>query len=79
MTPWAQPIAPIHSVGLSALVATLPLVTVLGLLGIARKSGLVAAGRVVHSAACLSAARDRGHVNRRRSFPSPFTRSRHRE
>ena len=55
MTPWAQPIAPVHSVGLSALVATLPLVTVLGLLGIARKSGLVAAGSGLLVAAILAA------------------------
>ena len=55
MTPWAQPIAPVHSVGLSALVATLPLVTVLGLLGIARKSGLVAAGSGLLVAALLAA------------------------
>ena len=55
MTPWAQPIAPVHSVGLSAVVATLPLVTVLGLLGIARKSGLVAAGSGLLVAALLAA------------------------
>ena len=55
MTPWAQPIAPVHSVGLSALVATLPLLTVLGLLGIARKSGLVAAGSGLLVAMILSA------------------------
>jgi lactate permease len=55
VTPWAQPIAPVHSVGLSALVATLPLVTVLGLLGIARKSGLVAAGSGLLVAALLAA------------------------
>jgi lactate permease len=55
VTPWAQPVAPVHSVGLSALVATLPLVTVLGLLGIARKSGLVAAGSGLLVAALLAA------------------------
>jgi len=55
VTPWAQPIAPVHSVGLSALVATLPLLTVLGLLGIARKSGLVAAGSGLLVAMILSA------------------------
>ena len=55
MTPWAQPIAPVHSVGVSALVATLPLLTVLGLLGIARKSGLVAAGSGLLVAMILSA------------------------
>ena len=55
MTPWAQPIAPVHSVGISALIATLPLLTVLGLLGIARKSGLVAAGSGLLVAMILSA------------------------
>jgi len=55
VTPWAQPIAPVHSVGLSALIATLPLLTVLGLLGIARKSGLVAAGSGLLVAMILSA------------------------
>ena len=55
VTPWAQPIAPVHSVGVSALVATLPLLTVLGLLGIARKSGLVAAGSGLLVAMILSA------------------------
>ncbi|HEX7981360.1 MAG TPA: L-lactate permease [Gemmatimonadaceae bacterium] len=56
MTPWAQPIAPVHSVGLSALVATIPLLTVLGLLGIARKSGLVAAGSGLLACAILAGA-----------------------
>jgi lactate permease len=55
VTPWAQPIAPVHSVGISALIATLPLLTVLGLLGIARKSGLVAAGSGLLVAMILSA------------------------
>ncbi|MBW8770951.1 MAG: L-lactate permease [Gemmatimonadetes bacterium] len=41
--------------GVSAFVATLPLVTVLGLLGIARKSGLVAAGSGLLVAALLAA------------------------
>ena len=56
MTPWAQPIAPVHSVGLSALVATIPLLTVLGLLGVARRSGLVSAGSGLLAAAILAAA-----------------------
>jgi len=55
VTPWAQPIAPVHSVGLSALVATIPLLTVLGLLGVARRSGLLAAGSGLLVAAILAA------------------------
>jgi lactate permease len=43
-------------VGLSALVATIPLLTVLGLLGVARKSGLVAAGSGLLAAAILAGA-----------------------
>src|SRR5437763_5082322 len=55
VTPWAQPIAPVHSVALSALVATIPLLTVLGLLGVARRSGLVAAGSGLLVAIVLAA------------------------
>jgi lactate permease len=54
VTPWAQPIAPVHSVAVSALVATIPLLTVLGLLGVARRSGLVAAGSGLLVAAILA-------------------------
>jgi lactate permease len=39
---WAQPLAPVHSVALSALVAAVPLAVVLVLMGVLRKSGLVA-------------------------------------
>jgi glycolate permease len=40
---WPQPLDPLHSVGLSALAAALPLVVVLVLMGWLRRSGLVAA------------------------------------
>lgn len=40
---WPQPLAPVHSVALSALVAAIPLAVVLVLMGALRKSGLVAA------------------------------------
>ena len=42
--PWVQPLAPLQSATLSAFAATIPLVVVLVLMGVARKSGLVAAG-----------------------------------
>ena len=41
-TVWAQPLAPLHSLGPSALVAAIPLAVVLVLMGIFRKSGLFA-------------------------------------
>jgi len=40
---WPQPLAPVHSVALSALVAAVPLAVVLVLMGVLRKSGLFAA------------------------------------
>ena len=43
LPPWPQPLAPVHSVALSALVAAIPLAVVLVLMGVLRKSGLVAA------------------------------------
>ena len=43
LAPWPQPLAPVHSVALSALVAAIPLAVVLVLMGVLRKSGLVAA------------------------------------
>lgn len=39
---WPQPLAPLHSLALSALVAVIPLAVVLVLMGIFRKSGLFA-------------------------------------
>jgi lactate permease len=43
LSPWPQPLAPVHSVAPSALVAAIPLAVVLVLMGVLRKSGLVAA------------------------------------
>jgi lactate permease len=37
---WPQPLAPLHSLGLSSLVAAIPLVLVMVLMGVLRKSGL---------------------------------------
>jgi L-lactate transport len=42
LQPWPQPLAPVHSVALSALVAAIPLAAVLVLMGVLRKSGLFA-------------------------------------
>jgi lactate permease len=52
---WVQPIAPLGSMAASALVATLPLVVVLLLMGVARKSGLVSAGSGLATTAILAA------------------------
>jgi glycolate permease len=52
---WVQPLTPVHSVALSALVATIPLVVVLVLMGVARKSGLVASGYGLLAATILAA------------------------
>jgi lactate permease len=43
LLPWPQPLAPVHSVAISALVAAIPLAVVLVLMGVLRKSGLFAA------------------------------------
>ena len=40
--PWIQPLDPFHSIGLSALVAAVPLLVVLILMGLLRRSGLTA-------------------------------------
>lgn len=39
---WPQPLAPVHSLGLSALVAVIPLATVLVVMGVLRRSSLLA-------------------------------------
>jgi lactate permease len=52
--PWPQPLAPVHSVVLSALVATIPLAIVLVLMGGLRKSGLVASACGLGSTAILA-------------------------
>ncbi|HLB78064.1 MAG TPA: L-lactate permease [Candidatus Dormibacteraeota bacterium] len=43
MTPWPQPLDPLHSIDLSALAAALPMILLLILMGALRKSGFVAA------------------------------------
>src|SRR5215218_3526616 len=53
---WTQPLAPLHSLGLSALAATIPLVVVLFLMGVVRKSSLVAGGSGLVATAILAAA-----------------------
>jgi glycolate permease len=52
---WTQPLAPLHSLGVSALAATIPLVVVLFLMGVARKSGLVAGSAGLAVTAILAA------------------------
>lgn len=52
---WPQPVAPLHSVALSALVAAIPLLVVLILMGGLRKSGLFASACGLASAAILAA------------------------
>lgn len=52
---WPQPVAPLHSVALSALVAATPLLVVLILMGGLRKSGLFASACGLASAAILAA------------------------
>src|SRR5690348_4521515 len=41
---WPQPVAPVHSLAVSALVAMLPLIVVLVLMGVLRRSGLLSSG-----------------------------------
>jgi lactate permease len=53
--PWPQPVAPLGSVALSALVAAIPLIVVLVLMGGLRKSGLVASAWGLGTAALLAA------------------------
>src|SRR4026207_797434 len=48
---WTQSLAPLHSLTLSALAAAIPLVVVLYLMGVARKSGLVAGSAGLAAAA----------------------------
>src|SRR5690349_20827637 len=52
---WTQPLAPLLSLGVSALAATIPLVVVLFLMGVARKSGLVAGSAGLAVTAILAA------------------------
>jgi lactate permease len=53
---WPQPVDPLHSIALSAAVAALPLVVVLVLMGVFRKSGLFASSCGLATAAVLSMA-----------------------
>ena len=52
---WIQPLVPLHSLGLSALAATIPLVVVLFLMGVARRSAFIAAGAGLTVTALLAA------------------------
>jgi len=52
---WVQPLVPLHSLGLSALAATIPLVVVLFLMGVARRSAFIAAGAGLTVTALLAA------------------------
>ena len=54
MTVWAQPLAPLDSPALSALVAAIPLVVVLVLMGGLRRSGLLSSACGLASAAVLA-------------------------
>lgn len=51
---WPQPIAPANSLALSALVAVIPLIVVLVLMGVLRRSGLLASGCGLLTAGVLS-------------------------
>ncbi len=51
---WPQPLDPLHSVALSALAAVIPLVIVLILMGVLRKSGLLASACGLASAGILA-------------------------
>ena len=53
---WPQPLDPLHSLALSAAVATIPLLVVLVLMGGLRKSGLFASACGLGTAAFLAAA-----------------------
>jgi lactate permease len=53
-TIWPQPLAPVHSVAVSALVAAAPLAVVLLLMGVLRRSGLLAAACGLASAGLLA-------------------------
>jgi len=54
--PWPQPLDPLHSIVLSAIIATIPLIVVLVLMGGLRKSGLFASACGLASAAVLATA-----------------------
>jgi L-lactate transport len=54
VTIWPQPLDPLHALPLSALVATVPLIVVLLLMGVLRKSGLLASACGLGAAAILA-------------------------
>lgn len=54
MTVWPQPVAPVHSAGVSALVAAIPLAIVLVLMGVLRRSGLFASSWGLGAAVILA-------------------------
>lgn len=54
MIPWPQPVDPLHSIALSAVVAALPMVVLLVFMGFLRKSGVVAAAWGLLAAALLA-------------------------
>ncbi len=54
LTAWPQPLAPLHSPALSALVAVVPLAVVLALMGVFRKSGLFASAFGLTTTAILA-------------------------
>src|SRR6266702_4415020 len=56
MTPWPQPLDPLHSIDLSALAAALPMILLLILMGALRKSGFVAAAWGLLAASGLAVA-----------------------
>ena len=51
---WPQPVNPVHSLALSALVAALPLIVVLVLMGVLRRSGLLSSACGLATAAILA-------------------------
>lgn len=51
---WPQPLSPVHGLGWSAVVATIPLAVVLALMGVFRRSGLLASGCGLATAALLA-------------------------
>src|ERR1035437_3596569 len=51
---WPQPLAPLHSLGVSALIATLPLAVVLIMMGGLRKSGALSAAMGLATAIILA-------------------------
>src|ERR1035441_2947336 len=51
---WPQPLAPVHGLGFSALVATLPLAVVLIMMGGLRKSGTLSAAMGLATAIILA-------------------------